>query len=250
VVVNDLGGNPDGTGASDSPADVVVKEILEQGSEEVPKGLTIKARRTQGERSAETRAKVLDATLASVIELGFAGTTSSVIAERAGVSRGAQQYHFPTKGELVAAAVEHLALQIGRELRAAAASLPTRAGRADAAIDLIWWYFSGPMFPAVIELIVAARTDPELNGSVQEMSRRLARAIDAQTRDVFGPDLADSRTFNLVMEMTLDLLSGLALQRSTLGESPSRARIERRVLAAWKKMVGELMAERDSAELS
>jgi AcrR family transcriptional regulator len=184
------------------------------------------------------------------VELGYAATTSTVIAERAGVSRGAQQYHFPTKGDLVAAAVEHLALQIGLELREAAANLPTRAGRADAAIDLTWRYFSAPLFTAVIELIVAARTDPELNGSVQEMSRRLGRAINAQNRDIFGPDTAGSGTFNLVTEMTLDLLSGLALQRATLGESAGRARIERRVLAAWKKMVGGVLAAGDLAELS
>jgi AcrR family transcriptional regulator len=175
------------------------------------------------------------------VELGYAGTTSTVIAERAGVSRGAQQYHFPTKGDLVAAAVEHLALQVGSDFREAAADLPTRASRADAAIDLTWRYFSGPLFTAVIELIVAARTDPELNGSVQDMSRRLARAVDAQLRDVFGSDTAGDRTFALVMEMTVDLLSGLALQRATLGASERRHRIERQVLAQWKKMVADLM---------
>jgi AcrR family transcriptional regulator len=185
--------------------------------------------------------------LASVIELGYSATTSAVVAERAGVSRGAQQYHFPTKGELVAAAVEHLALQIGRELREAAASLPTRAGRADAAIDLTWRYFSAPSFPAVIELIVAARTDPELNGAVQDMSRRLARAIDAQMRDVFGPETSGNRTFGLVMEMTVDLLSGLALQRATLGASEGRHRVERRVVAQWKKMAARLVRDQERA---
>lgn len=186
---------------------------------------------------------MLDATLASVIELGYAGTTSAVIAERAGVSRGAQQYHFPTKGELVTAAVEHLALEVGRELREAAARLPSRADRADAAIDLIWRYFSAPLFLAVIELMVAARTDPELSGAVTDMSRRMARAIDTQTRDAFGPELAGSRTFNLVLEMTLDLLSGMALQRAVVGERASRTRIERRVLATWKKTAARLLAE-------
>src|SRR5919202_6948613 len=35
VVVNDLGGNPDGTGAGSSPADVTVAEIKEAGGEAV-----------------------------------------------------------------------------------------------------------------------------------------------------------------------------------------------------------------------
>src|SRR5204862_5492808 len=62
-------------------------------------------RRTQAERSAATQALLLDATIDSLVEVGYANTTTTGIAERAGVSRGAQMHHFPSKGELVAAAV-------------------------------------------------------------------------------------------------------------------------------------------------
>src|SRR5947209_4358819 len=119
-------------------------------------------RRTQEERSAATRGKLLDATIDCLIELGYAGTTTTLIAERAGVSRGAQLHHFPTKAELVAAAVAHLASRLGEDLQQRAANLPPNGDRVTAAIDLLWERFSTPLFPAWLELWVAARTDPDL----------------------------------------------------------------------------------------
>src|SRR6185369_6387055 len=68
-------------------------------------------RRTQAERSATTRARLLDATIACLHDLGYAGTSTPEIARRAGLSRGAQLHHFPTKAELVTSAVEHLFLR-------------------------------------------------------------------------------------------------------------------------------------------
>ena len=69
---------------------------------------TFKPRLKQDEKSAETRRRLLEAAICCVIEFGYANTAGSEIAERAGLSRGAQLYHFPTKEELFAKAVEHL----------------------------------------------------------------------------------------------------------------------------------------------
>ena len=55
------------------------------------------ARRTQQQRSDETRAALLDATIICLHEVGYAGTSTTLVSERAGVSRGAQTHHFPTK---------------------------------------------------------------------------------------------------------------------------------------------------------
>jgi AcrR family transcriptional regulator len=198
--------------------------------------------RTQEERRAATRAKVLDATIASLIDLGYGATTSAVVSERAGVSRGAQLHHFPTKAELVAAAVEHLAEQIGRELRVAAERLPTHAKRVDAAIDLLWQHFAGPLFPALLELMVAARTDPELQATMREVNDRLTVAIERQTRSIFGASATANRSFVLMMEMTFDLLSGMALRRATwTGDVRTLKRIERDILGAWKGLATGLV---------
>src|SRR5262245_12772993 len=66
-------------------------------------------RRTQAERTAETRGKLLDATIASLVEEGYEATTGRVVTERAGVSRGAQTHHFPLRMDLIVAAVEEIA---------------------------------------------------------------------------------------------------------------------------------------------
>jgi AcrR family transcriptional regulator len=204
--------------------------------------MTSRQHRTQEERRAATRAKVLDATIASLIDLGYGATTSAVVSERAGVSRGAQLHHFPTKAELVAAAVEHLAEQIGQELRSAAEKLPTHAKRVDAAIDLLWQHFAGPLFPALLELMVAARTDPELQAIMREVNERLTVAIERQTRSIFGSSATANRSFVLMMEMTFDLLSGMALRRATwTGDVRTLKRIERDILAAWKGLATGLL---------
>lgn len=62
----------------------------------------------QEERSRVMRARLLEATVELLVERGFAGTSTTLVSERAGVSRGAQLHHFPTKNDLVVAAVEHL----------------------------------------------------------------------------------------------------------------------------------------------
>src|SRR5205823_12845827 len=85
---------------------------------------TAAPRRAQAERRAETRGRLLDATLECLAELGYAGTTATEVVRRAGLSRGAQVHHFPTKAELVVAAVEHLFQRRHEEFRQAFADLP------------------------------------------------------------------------------------------------------------------------------
>src|SRR3954463_12602687 len=95
-------------------------------------------RRSQAQRSATTREALLDATVACLIEDGYANTTTSRVAERAGVSRGAHLHHFQTRSALVAAAIEHLSRRRGAELYAAASDLPEGRDRIAAGLDLLW----------------------------------------------------------------------------------------------------------------
>ncbi len=73
-----------------------------------PLSRNVKVRLTQDEKTAETRRRLLDSAILCLIDRGYANTTTSEIAERAGLSRGAQLYHFPRKEELLTNAVEHL----------------------------------------------------------------------------------------------------------------------------------------------
>lgn len=180
----------------------------------------LKVRRTQEERSSSMRARLLDATVECLLQVGYAGTTTIEIARRAGVSRGAQLHHFPTKAELVITAVEYLAERRHREFTDAFAKLPPGADRTAAAIDLLWQILSGPTFYAWLELLVAARTDPELRPSVTAATDRLMQRIDQTFHDLFpvppgGELLAQPQRF------VFALLNGLAIDKMLQPADPA-----------------------------
>jgi AcrR family transcriptional regulator len=169
-------------------------------------------RRTQAERSAATRARLLEATLESLVELGYTRTTTTVIADRAGVSRGAQMHHFPSKAELVAAAVEHLADLRAEQIRDEVARLPKRGrDRVQRALELLWESHRGPLFQAALELWVAARTDAELRARLTPVEVRLATSVYALSKDLFGEEIAAQPQFALRLAMALTTMQGLTL---------------------------------------
>lgn len=192
-----------------------------------------RVRRTQEERSASTRALLLDATIACLSELGWARTTTTEIAERAGVSRGAQLHHFPTKAELVATAVDHLFARRDEEFRAAFAALPPDVPRGPAAVDLLWSMARGPTFHAWLELVVAARTDPELKDTVRRIGERFSDNV-MRTFHVLFPQAAGGGTplSEMAPMVTLALMQGLALDHIVGGDDP---RIDA-ALDVWKRL--------------
>ena len=143
----------------------------------------IQARR-QEERSAATRRLLLEATVACLVEVGYIGTTSAAVAEKAGLSRGAQLHHFGTRDQLVVAAVEHLAhkrLTLVREALAALSTATTGGERRtphplelqEAALGLLADALSGPLYAATLELWVAARSHPDLRAQLIPAEERV-----------------------------------------------------------------------------
>src|SRR5436190_7809532 len=98
----------------------------------------VPVRRSNAERSAATQARLLDATIECLVERGWAGTSTTEIVRRAGVSRGAQVHHYPTKEDLVLAAVEHLVDRRTREFQATFAALPNEARTPAAAMRVLY----------------------------------------------------------------------------------------------------------------
>jgi AcrR family transcriptional regulator len=167
-------------------------------------------RRTQAERSASTREALLDATLACLVEDGYANTTTTRVAERAGVSRGAHLHHFRTRNALVAAAIQHLAERRAEELLKAAADLPAGRERLAQGLDLVWSNYANPLFQAALDLWAHARTDPELRADLVEVERLLDRQTLELARRLF-PDLAGRSDFDRLVEMSVATVRGLAL---------------------------------------
>jgi AcrR family transcriptional regulator len=208
-------------------------------------GRTATIRRTQEERSSATRALLLNATIDCLIDLGYSATTTTVIAERAGVSRGAQLHHFPTKAELVAAAVEHLARKIGAEFTSELERLRTSDDQLMLGIDVLWARYESPLFEAWLELAVAARTDPELRASLTPVETRLRVAIQRMAADLLGDEPGSKGNIGHLVELTFHVLQGLAVERLLLTENRrTRERREAQALAAWKGVIADHLAAR------
>lgn len=175
----------------------------------------------QEERSAETRKRLLEAAIACLNERGYTGTTTTEIAGRAGVSRGAQVHHFRHKEELVLGALEHICERRLTELEYALEELPIGGleFRLETLLDLMWTAFRGPSFYAWLELLVASRTEPILRVAVRETNRRLAIGIrKAFTRfldDGYTPPDRAERLARVV-EIAFGKLESMALQRALL----------------------------------
>jgi AcrR family transcriptional regulator len=168
------------------------------------------ARRSQAQRSAATREALLEATIACLVQDGYASTTTSRVAERAGVSRGAHLHHFQTRQALLAAAMERLAERRSHELQAAAAHLPAGRERLALSLDLLWGGYASPLFQAALDLWSHARTDPELRERLVEVERRLDRQTLEVTRLLFA-DRADQPDFDRLIEMAVATMRGLSL---------------------------------------
>jgi AcrR family transcriptional regulator len=169
----------------------------------------------QDERSAETRRRLLDATVGCLFERGYAGTTTTEIASRAGVSRGAQLHHFPRKDELVVSALEHVFELRLREMSVAVAEPPSgsREHRLAVVIDAIWPVFKGPTFCAWLELVVASRTDPALNDAVRAASVRFGEGFRVGLGALLDwPDDQQDRLHDLI-SIVFGQLEAMALER-------------------------------------
>lgn len=174
------------------------------------------------------RARLLEATVDLLVERGFAGTSTTLVSERAGVSRGAQLHHFPSKNDLVLAAIEHLTVLRGQELAAAAEGLPNGERRTRAVLEMLGEHFASPVFTAALELWVAARTDEALLAAVGPLEQRLGRETHRLSVELLGVDESRPGARELV-QATLDLVRGLGLANTI---SDDRVRRER-ILDQW-----------------
>lgn len=195
-------------------------------------------RRTQAQRTAETRTALLDATLELLVDSGYKATTTTAVAQRAGLSLGALLHHFPTKTDLLVAAVGHAMDRRTEEYRQVMTQLGATSGDLDASVDLLWSMFSGPTFTAVLELWVAARTDPELAEQLVAVDREFLATCERLYTEFFvGGDSGDIGSTGL--HMVFCLLNGLAFARMLPGYDPFPAAP---VIEAFKAMVRTTLA--------
>jgi AcrR family transcriptional regulator len=194
-------------------------------------GMAAPVRRTQEERSAAMRERLLEATAACLVEYGYSGTTVSRIAERAGVTRGAQVHHYPTKEALVIAAIRHLAEQLAEQVAHEVPRVVNSADPVGASLDMLWRLHRGPIFAATAELWIAARTDPELARQIRDVEPIVFEALGSLSDTGLRAYLADGDAVNALFT-AMDTIRGLLI--STWHLPP------RQVDARWRRAKQQL----------
>ena len=193
-----------------------------------------KDRPTQEQRTDAMRARLLEATLDVIAEEGWAQTSTQKICKRAGVSRGAQTHHFPTRDSLLIAAVREIVARYQRDLDAVADDQAGRARRLEAVFDFLWEAcFEGNLLNCWMEVMVAARTDEALRPAVRETDAKAIKSMRAMGDECgaevgkAGPSPAD------LIELTVYLLRGLVVQRGVHPDQTARQRL----FEIWKRLV-------------
>ena len=147
-------------------------------------------RRTQAERSAGTRARLLKATVTCLYRHGYGATTTVSVAATAKVSRGAMLHHFPSKADLMLATLDHV-LTLGQaDFSNAAAKVDDPWERYAALPDLRLAAARQPAGVAFMEIMVGARSDESV---------RLAKWAAASGVKVTPRDQADSHAIGLAV---------------------------------------------------
>jgi AcrR family transcriptional regulator len=189
-------------------------------------------REPRQERSRTTRRRLVEAAVDCIAELGWHGTTVAVIAERAGVSRGAAQHHFPTREELVAAAVEHVGEVQILVLRERADELPSGPSRTERVVDMLLNLYVGTLFQAALHLWVAASTDEALRRTLVPLEARVGREAHRVAVELLDVDESHPGVREMV-QATLDLARGLGLANLLTDDTNRR----KQIVQQWTRMV-------------
>jgi AcrR family transcriptional regulator len=177
-------------------------------------------RRTQEERSTATQNLLLDATIKCLVELGYGGATTTAICERAGVSRGAQLHHYPTKAQLVAGAIERLFERRHTEFRESLEEQPDLG----AAFERLWEIYTSDTFYAWAELLIASRTDAALRKRLRKVDDAFFAQAVLTCRRLLGIETGQDARVGALARLTLCVLDGLALNHTLGGrEAQSKA---------------------------
>ncbi len=190
-------------------------------------------REPRQDRGWVTRSRLLESAVSCLAELGWSGATVSVVAARAGVSRGATQHYFPTREDLFTAALEHMAeVRLAEILREAARLPATGQHRTGDVVGLLVRLYTGPLFRAALQVWAAAAASDQLRELILPLEARLGREAHKAAIELLGADESRPGVHEAV-QATLDLARGLGLADTLADDSRRRDRI----VAQWAAML-------------
>jgi AcrR family transcriptional regulator len=137
-----------------------------------------RVRRSQEQRSAETRERLIVAAVECIERVGYVEATTMLIAQQANVSRGALQHHFATKADLIVAVIDRVSEELNLRFDVASLAAAPLEARVAAIVDRYWEVFTGPSFRAVLGISLSIAGEPAL-------ASRLADSLD-EARESYG----------------------------------------------------------------
>ena len=198
-----------------------------------------RTRRSQSERSEETKKRLLAAAARLIVRKGFAELRVADVATEAGVSVGAQLHHFPSKDALVVAVIEHCFNEASQTSRGRAASGAPAALVLKQAIEDAKAFFFSDHFLVATNIVLSTQPPSAMREDVLNISRNARLPVEGAWRDAmidagFPADVAGD-----VITMSFGLIRGFAIRR--LWDQDEEG--QKRCIALWEEMVG-LLAER------
>ena len=179
------------------------------------------------DRSRITRERLLGASIDLLATQGWAATTVGAVAAAAGVSRGAAQHHFPTREDLITAALVHMIDQRLDSVRSVGLDLPAPGPeRTIAVVRLIVDHYTSDLFKAALQVWTAAASDPALADRVLPLEAAMSREVLKYAAGALERDPADARVRRAI-QTTLDLARGLGLADVLSDDSERRDKIIR-----------------------
>ncbi len=185
----------------------------------------------QSEKSRITRTAVLEATIACLIKIGYTQTTVELIAEQAGISRGAMTHHFKSRLQIFGATAEFVTERRATEYARAIDSIKVPVGRLPTeehfqkTLLVLQKYYGLPSFVALHELMRGARTDAALKAIMAPLEKQLDKMISDSMLARF-PYLAPVEpTRRVLMDMIMRSLQCIAIDLSPTMKGPRRSNL-------------------------
>ncbi len=183
----------------------------------------------QAEKSAMTRSAILEATIQCLLELGYANTTTALIANYAGVSRGAMMHHFPSRISVMRAVIDYLHVLRLQEYRDLMSDIDDPQSKlTDLAIresvESAWRYVNLPSFLAYEEMLAASRTDAELRQIIEPVEKDFEKQFLNTVKAVF-PHWKNVSRLEGAHDMVQFLMKGMALSHMSARKNARAKRV-------------------------
>jgi AcrR family transcriptional regulator len=197
-------------------------------------------RRTQAERSEETRTRILKAAANLIRKRGYARFRTAEVAEEAGLSRGAQLHHFPTKDSLVVATLEYVFEQAQALSRRRASAVNRPRDLIEAVIEDAREFFFSEHFMVAIDIVLSTSTDQSVRKQVLDISRKARRPVETAWTGALAASGVPSQLASDIVALTLSLVRGMALR--TLWDNDPKWFDE--LFSLWRQMIKVFLSDR------